>query len=318
MNELRVKYRSNLQGKSSIHKQMNSPQGKGANMFKKKLWVWGLMGVALVAASLVLLLSRPQETALAGEDTTDPMLVVEGTPDEPQPDPENVSDETIQSYIDEIQALAELWMGSTVKAPGWFYNYAKVERPLEEPSELRNGQILPANYTTEVWGFLEEDGTISRKVSIQRDLDGNTTQVSTYQDGRWLNSATGETRGGKPSVFSQSHPGVDIELARAAENGMPVWREEVVLDGVPVVRFYKDYTNNEVITLPGGEQKTSTTWRVVYTFNMETGAYLSVEECYIFEGESECQLSMRLSGHIFEMINQPPLEVLDYLKGDPK
>jgi len=210
----------------------------------------------------------------------------------------------------EILAHLDRWMGETLSSAGWLHVVTSHDREKEQSSSLPSGQVIPEDYKTITWYFLNEEGLVSEMVTFMADLGGRIIQESTFSKGIWRNLTIGEKWAGDPYAI-QLDFGFSQDVARSSQTSVFIDHYIIELDGASVdVYSIEDFFDHPV-NMEGFDKPIISGTRKAY-FDSNSGALLKVERTLTAEDETVYIVETALFVTV-EQVESPPDYILDYL-----
>lgn len=211
----------------------------------------------------------------------------------------------------EAQTLAARWSASVINGAGWLHLMSRHDRNKDVSGTLPNGQPVLLNYIDDAWYQVDGQGKVLAAVTLQKDLQGQTRQVSILQDGVWQNlTLDTKTPSGEPSV-PQLDYGFSSNAMRALSQGSVLSRQEKIVSGRAVLTF----TIHEEFTRPvqlAGYKQPVVSVNSTATFDPQTGRTLYLERVLVM-ADGEQRLSQRTDILTVERVTVPPAHILELL-----
>lgn len=189
---------------------------------------------------------------------------------------------------------------------GWFYSIVS-EDSATGGGTMPNGDVIPAQYTTESWFYADGSGMITRSITLMKALDGRGFQAAASQDGKGWNSVFGE----EPT--SQLYPltdlldwaYTDIEAnARSIPAAMQRYADHVEIS------FVEEYL--QPLQLLNMEQEITKS-ESRYFIDAETGLVTKYEVLSTFVDGTQ-RVTMSHSESLLTAVAQPSEEALAYFE----
>lgn len=227
----------------------------------------------------------------------------------PQLTPVEITDSVIGTLRELNERAAQIFF-----RPGWLHisEERTYDTDLENNGVLDDGQVLPNEYTKEIWFHFNEANLVFESVSIMRSLDGQIVQVSVFSNTNSWNSALGKMGRKEPFALSS----LDFNFLRDTRSyPWTTQVDEVLLEssGRLVLEFtsVRDYYK-PVQSIDYEKPTTGVETRV--QFDPLTGQLLMREVIAKFDDGSQRVFSIiRME---FSLGETPPAEVLKYLAGN--
>lgn len=185
----------------------------------------------------------------------------------------------------------------------------KFDTDLPNNGVLPNGMAVPNEQINDIWHYIDEQGMITKTISIMRDKDGNIVQVGVGSNGTSWNSATGEVDGQDYFQLEGLDGGFLRELMWLKSFGSnPVMKSVELPNGHPGVQVEIVEKFDE--PLDGDDYKVPIVGaETVATFDSITGYLISWEKIFYLQDGSKRVFS-RLIQEV--QIEPPTEEVLTY------
>lgn len=189
---------------------------------------------------------------------------------------------------------------------GWFYSSVS-EDGAAGGGSMPNGDVIPAQYTTESWYYVDESGMVTRSITLMKALDGRVFQAAASQDGKGWNSVFGE------EPITQLYPltdlldwaYADIEAnARSTPAAMQKYADHVEIS------FVEEYL--QPLQLLGMDQEIVKS-ESRYFIDTETGLVTKYEVLSTFVDGTQ-RVTMSHSERPLSAVAQPSAEALAYFE----
>ncbi|MBI5297825.1 MAG: hypothetical protein HY869_20290 [Chloroflexi bacterium] len=193
---------------------------------------------------------------------------------------------------------------------GWIHSTTKTEGFPSTASTLPDGSPVPTAWTTDIWLLLDKDGCVVQGINIQDTGSPITSEVSKYENGVWTNLTLEISFDTK----NKSYCPIDGVLEKAINDKDIV--ELTLDDGIFREENVKIFTVIERTNKPLEIAKTGNFVNgsvLKYYISINTGLVIGMEQ-YDISPDEKYILVQRSITILDEKIEQPPTEVLDYLK----
>lgn len=309
---------------------------------KRNLAVYLVGGVVVVLLLMLFITQRtsagvgPTLRSLLGyppisatEDETGPnemptpsreeVLAMPGAPTlVPVEEAQRQQNETILAVLKELFGKAE----AIYFAPGWWHIFSEREVFLTASETLANGEPIPMQATEESWTYVNNNGYIDKRYASQDTGDPLTSNYGVYKDGVDTNITLNESWE-QPPYKAEVWASLMGDLGRDLDN-IELTMKEASWEGIEVVIFSLTYRHELRDTNPENEKTPAekeavgligaTTGTIyTYTISAEDGRPLVYEMSFIYP-DGRVKLGSRVITRVFEKVEQPPDEILEYFK----
>ena len=207
----------------------------------------------------------------------------------------------------EVQRLAQQFDTPFQQGPAWIH---EVTERRTNPSP---GQSFPPPYLiSEQWFETDADGYVIRSVWMDKDINGNTIQLSATVGDYSVNFTTGDAGFNNGQLYRFSTDMVTRGLAQAEQNGVSVTREEVTgEDGQPCIVITSKETFAQS-NLSAGETQEFIGAGYKVWINLATGQQFQYQSFWQLEDGTD-RIESTFRNLLVEKVSAPPQEILDIL-----
>ncbi len=216
-----------------------------------------------------------------------------------------------ETIAEEVRTLLERGFQTLYGQPGWVHVVYETIEP-EDTENYQSGRLLgPSHSIGETWQYVEQDGTISKEVWIEKTPEGDIWQQSARVGTTQVNFTTGtamEDTQLETKARVENLPDLILRPNYASD----VIREETILDGQPCLLVTLASRYDPPLVTTGISQPVVQselkTW-----IDQKSGLIRMVQTVSQLEDGTSLTIQM-MSYPVKERVEEPPQEVLDLLQ----